>query len=134
MKTHEESGACALLEPWHASAKQRSAAARRKSATRDRNVPWMLGPRITYIDRVIIRNYFQYDSGAPLLKSARRLARSAAVSWDADAASLPPELEARLSALPAGYRRVLVGSDALLVEPVSRAIVDVLKDVRPSAV
>jgi len=43
--------------------------------------------------------------------------------------ALPGELDGRLSRLPPGYERVIVGADVLLVEIATRVIVDILTDV-----
>lgn len=42
---------------------------------------------------------------------------------------LPPELERRLSRLPEGYIRVIVGSDIVLMDRRTRVILDVLYDI-----
>ena len=41
---------------------------------------------------------------------------------------LPADLERMLSALPAGYQRVLSGRDVLLVRVATREIIDVMRD------
>ncbi len=42
---------------------------------------------------------------------------------------LPPELEARLRPLPAGLRRVIVGSDVVLVNEVTNTVLDIIRNV-----
>jgi hypothetical protein len=42
---------------------------------------------------------------------------------------LPGELEGRLSRLPPGYERVIVGADVVIVEIATRIIVDILADI-----
>lgn len=42
---------------------------------------------------------------------------------------LPPELERRLSRLPDGYVRVIVGSDIVLMDRRTRVILDILYDI-----
>ena len=42
---------------------------------------------------------------------------------------LPGELEGRLSRLPPGYERVIVGADVVIVEIATRVILDILRDV-----
>lgn len=42
---------------------------------------------------------------------------------------LPPELERRLSRLPDGYIRVIVGSDIVLMDRRTRVVLDILYDI-----
>jgi hypothetical protein len=42
---------------------------------------------------------------------------------------LPGELEGRLTRLPPGYERVIVGADVVIVEIATRIIVDILADI-----
>lgn len=44
---------------------------------------------------------------------------------------LPGDLEARLSRLPAGYARVVIGGDIVLSNTRTRVVVDILKGVAP---
>ncbi len=88
--------------------------------------------RITHIDRAIIRSYF-YDHADSLPDERRGQSRQpTAPMWlssDVFHHALPVELERKLSALPAGYARVLVGRNVLLIEPASRRVVDILHQV-----
>ena len=88
-----------------------------------------VGPRITHIDRAIIRNYFQ-DYGMTLPPERRRHARQltlpAQLSPQVSQNALPLELERKLSQLPENCERVLVGRDVLLVDSRTRSVVDIL--------
>ena len=65
---------------------------------------------ITHIDRAIIRGYL-HEYRSP---STTRL--------------LPPELEHKLSVLPAGYERILADDDVLLVQTATHRIADVMRN------
>ncbi len=88
-----------------------------------------VGPRITHIDRAIIRNYFQ-ERGMSLPPERRRHARQptlpACLSSQVSQNALPLELERKLSQLPEDCQRVLVGRDVLLVDSKTRSVVDIL--------
>ena len=95
-------------------------------------------PRITHIDRAIIRGYFRQRYGTR--KVAQRgtefqlpfRGRSTAGNQQPpllQTASLPNELERKLSALAAGYQRVRAGSDILLIESTGGTVIDVLQDI-----
>ena len=88
-----------------------------------------VGPRITHIDRAIIRNYFQ-DRGISLPPERRRHARQptlpARLSPQVSQNALPRDLERKLSQLPEDCERVLVGRDVLLVDSKTRSVVDIL--------
>jgi hypothetical protein len=68
-------------------------------------------PRITNIDRVIIRNYFRQADCIPSLPPRH----------------LPRQLECKLSPLPAGYQRVTVGGGVVLVDTNVSRMVDILR-------
>ncbi len=43
--------------------------------------------------------------------------------------ALPGDLEPRLSELPAGYVRVVIGADVVLQNTKTRVVVDIVKDI-----
>ena len=82
-------------------------------------------PRITCVDRAIIRGYFhQHNLDEPVQPAWKK-----ALFPEAHRQLLPQELESRLSVAFPGHERILVGSDVLLVETASREIVDVMRDI-----
>lgn len=88
-----------------------------------------IAARITHIDRAIIRNYFE-DHVAAFPAERRANPRQPTLPmWlpsRVQQHALPYELERKLSQLPEGYERVLVGRDVLLIESDSRTVVDIL--------
>jgi len=97
----------------------------KKSRATTRCDLYQIEPRITYVDRAIIRGYFrQQDFLAPL-----HPANMKALFPEFRKYLLPDDLECRLSILPARYCRILISSDVLLIETTSRMIVDVLRDI-----
>jgi hypothetical protein len=68
-------------------------------------------PRITHVDRVIIRNYFREADCAPSLPPSQ----------------LPRQLECKLSPLPAGYKRVTVGHGVVLIDTSVSRMIDILR-------
>lgn len=82
-------------------------------------------PRITHIDRVIIRSYFRQRRCALRPQPPDKNIRPAEPcrQW------LPADLESKLSVLPAGYQRWLVGSEMLLMETATGTVIDVLRDI-----
>ena len=132
MRTHAANNIpCALVRPPSSlsGAKLRAfsdtCSGTKKSRVASRADDYQVEPRITYVDRAIIRDYLhQYhldESVGPARKKAPfpELRRQ-----------LPRELERRLSVPFPGYERVLVGSDVLLVETATREIVDVMRNTR----
>ena len=95
-----------------------------------------IGPRITHIDRAIIRNYFQGRGEG--LSERRRYARvptrPAALSSQVSQHALPVELERKLSPLPDDCERVLVGRDVFLVQSNTGAVMDILHRAGAAAV
>ncbi len=87
--------------------------------------------RITHIDRVIIRAFLQQRQSA-LTTDAQ--SQRAGVEWlpgqtlprEIVPQALPAALEAKLSMLPSGFERVMVGRDVLLVTAAEREIADVM--------
>ena len=87
---------------------------------------YQIEPRITYVDRAVIRDYFHQH----LLEESVRPAWKKAL-FPEPHRQLPWELERRLSALFPGHERIVVGNDVLLVETATREIVDVMHVARP---
>ena len=89
---------------------------------------YQIQPRITYVDRAVIRDYFhQHNLDEPV-----RPAWMNALFPETHQQLLPKELECRLSASFPGHERILVDSDVLLVETATREIVDVMRNARTS--
>lgn len=83
-------------------------------------------------DRQVIFNFFlrhdgYLDSVPPRLR--RQLVIKGQVPTGVDTKPLPQQLAANLSALPAGFERVMAGPDVLLVEITTGLIVDIIRDV-----
>jgi hypothetical protein len=68
-------------------------------------------PRITHIDRIIIRNYFREADCVPSLPPS----------------PLPRQLECKLSPLPAGYKRVTVARGVVLIDTNVSRMIDILR-------
>ena len=131
MRTHATSNIpCALLRPLPSV----SGAARRvisstpactkTSHAAIRGGTYQIKPRITSIDRAIIRDYFnQYYLDEPVQPASMK-----ALFPESHRQLLPKELECRLSVPFPGLERILVGGDVLLVETASREIVDVMRN------
>jgi len=98
----------------------------RKSRGASRADDYQVEPRITYVDRAVIRDYFHQH----LLEESVRPAWKKAL-FPEPHRQLPWELERRLSALFPGHERIVVGNDVLLVETATREIVDVMHVARP---
>lgn len=99
------------------------------------NEIYKIAPRITHIDRAIIRSYFAGDASRLPQERRGNPRQPALPMWlppQVEQHALPRELECKLSLLPEGYERVLVGRDVILVEPETRAVVDVLHQSRAS--
>lgn len=89
-------------------------------------------------DRVIIRDWYdQRRRSLPpgLAKQgklppghAKRLGPRDSLPPGLAYRSLPPELERRLSRLPDGYVRVIVGGDIVLINARTRVVLDILYD------
>ena len=88
-----------------------------------RSDAYKIGPRITYVDRAIIRDYFSQHAHRP---TRRPTDMTTLRSAPPRSLSLPHELECKLSVLPAGYARILSGGTVLLIETATRAIVEVM--------
>jgi len=95
-------------------------------------------PRITHIDHVIIRGYLHEHHAASATDHAQKQIQDPGLrrQWVLNdklpsrllMQPLPRELERKLSALPVGYKRVLVDDDVLLVNSAMRAIVDMMRN------
>ncbi len=87
---------------------------------------YQIRPRITYVDRAIIRGYFRQHG----LDELVRPAWMKALFPESHKQLLPEELECRLSIPFPGHERILVGcGDVLLVETASHTIVDVTRGI-----
>ncbi len=135
--------ACALLQavPRVMSNLQASARsvpfsyARNNRATVNRSI-YGSGARITCVDRAIICRYFhecrrQSITGGgkrpqPSLRGQRFL--GGRLPFKLRTELLPSGLESKLSTLNAGYQRVFVDGDVLLIEAPTRRIVDVMQN------
>lgn len=129
MRTHAASNIpCALVRPPSSvSGVQLRALPDPCSGTKkdSRADDYQVEPRITYVDRAIIRDYFHQHR----LDESVGPARKKALFPEAHR-QLPWELERRLSVPFPRHERVLVGSDVLLVETATLEIVDVMRDAR----
>jgi len=100
----------------------------RAGSARDR---YEIGPRITHVDRAIIRGYLhQYHFAQTPDPGLRPRMAGDSLPHDTRMEMLPAELERILSALPAGYQRGLVGHDVVLVRSATREIIDVMRNAR----
>lgn len=132
MRTHQAHGIrCALLRSSPSFNARQVRAARRCSAAPSQ--PYEITARITCVDRAIIRQHFaEYRGGetdTPPRSSVRPWLVDARLPSGLHAKPLPHELELKLSALAAGFRRVRVGDDVLLIDAQTRRIVDVMRNV-----
>lgn len=89
-------------------------------------------------DRVLIRDYYRvnYRALPPGLAKkgkvppghAKRLMRGQPVPPGLEWGYLPERLESRLSRLPEGYVRIIIGADVAIMNVHSRVIMDVIED------
>jgi hypothetical protein len=89
-------------------------------------------------DRVLVRDYYRsYYRGLPpgLAKQgkvppghAMKLARNQPVPPGLEWRHLPDDLERRLSRLPDGYVRIIVGADVAIMNVRTRVIMDLIED------
>jgi hypothetical protein len=88
--------------------------------------------RITCLDRAIIRQHFAEHRSARAEGQVREPGsvhrHEAALSSRLRTKLLPCALELKLSALAAGYQRVLVDGDVLLIETATRRFVDAMRN------
>ena len=89
--------------------------------------PYSVRPRITHIDRAIIRAYFR-QVGATAAQPGQE-PQPDSLAHESQHTQLPDELEQKLSVLEAGYRRVRNSSQVLLIEAKSGTVVDALQDI-----
>lgn len=90
-------------------------------------------------DRVLIRDYYaaQYRGLPPGLAKqgkvppghARKMQRGVPVPEGQAWRHLPRDLEDRLSRLPEGYVRIIIGADIGILEVRTRVVLDLLEDV-----
>ncbi|HEY0663111.1 MAG TPA: hypothetical protein VGD18_00715 [Thiobacillaceae bacterium] len=90
-------------------------------------------------DRAIIRDYYRdvYRSLPPGLAKkgkvppghAYKMRRRASIPPDVAWEYLPPEVERRLSRLPDGYARLVIGTDVGIMNTRTRVVVDLLEDI-----
>jgi hypothetical protein len=90
-------------------------------------------------DRKIIRDYYggKRKNLPPGLAKKKRLPpglekqvrRNGELPPGLQRDMLPPDLERRLSRLPDGYVRIIVGTDIVLQDSRTRVVVDVIKDI-----
>ena len=92
-------------------------------------------------DRNLIHDYFQLHqaSGLPSGLAKRQKLPPGLQKQLREKGQLPPglhktllpgELERRLSQLPPGYERIIVGSDVVLIQTTTRIVLDILKDIQ----
>lgn len=89
-------------------------------------------------DRVLIRDYYRdyYRSLPPGLAKkgkvppghAKKLQRQHGVPSDVRWEHLPADLDRRLSRLPEGYARIVVGADVAIMNTRTRIVVDLLEN------
>lgn len=89
---------------------------------------YMNGPCLTQVDRVIIRSYFQENPGE-LPPQTAPLAHRGQLSRSFPAHPLPEALARKLSALPYGFERVMIGRQVFLIASHTRDISDVVHDI-----
>lgn len=93
-------------------------------------------------DKIVIRDYYRHPgsgaSGLPPGLANKQQLPPGLQKQVREKGTLPPglqkrllpgELEGRLSRLPPGYERVIVGADVVIVEIATRVIVDILADI-----
>ncbi len=90
-------------------------------------------------DRVIIRDYYaaRYKGLPPGLAKkgkvppghARQMARHGRLPHGIVPGYLPRDLDGRLSRLPDGYVRIIVGADIGIMDTRTRVVVDVIEDI-----
>ena len=132
MRTHEASASCALTRPLplipamtRRPVSSLSSGAKRNPAPVVSDI-YQIRPRITHVDRAIIRDYFHQHN----LDELVRPAWMKALFPKSHKQLLPEALECRLSIPFPGHERILVGSgDVLLVETASHTIVDVTRGI-----
>jgi hypothetical protein len=96
-------------------------------------------PAFSGRDRERIRDYYsrRSDSLPPGLAKKRhlppglqkQLERNGRLPPGLEKRALPNDLERRLSRLPGGYSRVIVGRDVVLIQTSTQQILDILNDV-----
>jgi hypothetical protein len=87
-------------------------------------------------DRALIQNYYRQHLPPGLAKREhlppglnKQLARRGTLPPGLSGEHLPDDLEVRLSRLPAGYVRLRIATDVLLLDSRTRLILDVVSDI-----
>jgi hypothetical protein len=86
-------------------------------------------------DRRLIQEY--YRTGAPsaaqrLENKDSSLQRNATLPDGIEKRYLPPALASKLSPLPSGYERVIIGRDIALIDTSTHTVIDIIYGVSPS--
>ena len=122
---------CALLRPVSRPHRHARSTRRLKTGAMSRDV-YLIAPRITYVDRAILRSHFDQPpercilARAPRMRAGRPWRFGGQLPADLHAILLPADLEAKLSPLPLGYERIRVKGDVLLIETESRTVIDAI--------
>ena len=103
---------------------RRGVAARRGEPS---NYVYTLRPRITCVDREVIREYFRERGD-----DADALATAAPGARDQRLLELPAALDEKLSRLPDGFERLWKGRDLLVIETRTGRVIDFMRAVRPA--
>lgn len=86
-------------------------------------------------DRVVIRDYYRRlppglaKKGKVPPGHAYRMRRNDGIPPDVAWEYLPPDVESRLSRLPDGYARIVIGADVAIMNTRTRVVVDLLEDI-----
>jgi len=86
-------------------------------------------------DRVVIQDYYHRLPPGLAKKGkippghAYRLRRNDGIPPDVAWEYLPPDVEGRLSRLPDGYARIVIGADVAIMNARTRVVVDVLEGI-----
>jgi hypothetical protein len=88
-----------------------------------------VAPCITHVDRGMIRAYFRGAHTAPAASTNHHSRAHGRVPSRAGSGAVPQDLEEKLSVLPAGYMRTIVGKNLVLVNVATHAVIDVVADI-----
>lgn len=100
----------------------------------------MVAVNFSDADRRFIRDYYAKSHRKPLPPGlakrgalppglAKQVRKNGELPPGLQARALPAELESRLTRLPEGYVRVVIGGDVVLQNTRTRVVVDVIKDI-----
>lgn len=120
---------CALVRPPQADDAESSTIGSKNDESKSA-ATYGIGHRITCVDRAIIRRHIE-SSRAALTSypvQMRNWQTGGKLPANLRTAQLPPDLEFKLSPLGAGYQRVIVGRDVLLIDVAMGRIVDVMQN------